>query len=148
MIPCRAGVLLFSFLVSFVVCAGETVQVAGVPLEETYRAFEPDNGWTRIDYVLRPTKESFIRCRLILPSKEKWTGPCKLIRLMYAHMCLKVREAFLLPLYRTVSKPLKHNRQQGKWVQHDAFQQGCEHRLKQHGFPEHRSLLSDKLLPE
>ena len=74
MIPCRAGVLLFSFLVSFVVCAGETVQVAGVPLEETYRAFEPDNGWTRIDYVLRPTKESFIRCRLILPPKEKWTG--------------------------------------------------------------------------
>ena len=74
MIPCRAGVLLFSFFVSFVVCAGETVQVAGVPLEETYRAFEPDNGWTRIDYVLRPTKESFIRCRLILPSKEKWTG--------------------------------------------------------------------------
>ena len=68
---CALFLMLLSFGIAF---AGEIGQIDGVSIEETYRAYEPSNGWTRVDYVLRPTTGSLIRCRLILPPAEQWTG--------------------------------------------------------------------------
>ena len=44
------------------------------PWNGEFANVETSNGVTTIDYVLKPTPKSFIRCQLLLPPKGKWTG--------------------------------------------------------------------------
>lgn len=54
--------------------AGDMASRAIAPWNGTVSSVSTNDGIACVDYALRPTDRSFIRCQLLLPAKEKWTG--------------------------------------------------------------------------
>ena len=54
--------------------AGAMLSRAIAPWNGTVTGVSTNDGIVCVDYALRPTDRSFIRCQLLLPAKEKWSG--------------------------------------------------------------------------
>ena len=54
--------------------AGEMSSRVIAPWNGEVTSVSTNDGVVCVDYALRPTERSFIRCQLLLPAKEKWSG--------------------------------------------------------------------------